>query len=261
VHSPWTANLSATPSAYSPLPTTRLEFPKPWPTAQKKGDGENCELKAAQKLIKELPSLNGKTVTADPLHNQQETARIIVEKGGDYLLQVKGNQPSLFGHIQAAFSGTKPRYGSAEKKHGRIEQRAIVVLPTNAMECSFSFARSIIAIWNKVERNGKETETTRYYITSHAPHERTEVQWHKLIRGHWGGVENRNHWSKDAIWREDATRSRNPNLVGNLALLRNALLALVEKERETYDTLPAFTEAMQADHALPFSLITRNLHY
>jgi hypothetical protein len=41
----------------------------------------------------------------------------------------------------------------------------------------------------------------------------------------------------------------------------NALLALVDEERETYDTLPAFTEAMQADHALPFSLITRHLHY
>jgi predicted transposase YbfD/YdcC len=128
------------------------------------------------------------------------------------------------------------------------------------MKCGFAYARSIIAIWSKIERNGKETETVRYYITSHVPHKYTETQWHQLIRGHWGGVENRNHWSKDAIWREDATRSRNPNLVGNLALLRNALLTFVDEERETYDTLPAFTEAMQADHALPFSLITRNLH-
>lgn len=66
-------------------------------------------------------------------------------------------------------------------------------------------------------------------------------------------------WSKDAIWREDATRSRNPNLVGNLALLRNALLDLVAEERETYGSLPAFTEAMQADQSLPFRLITQRL--
>ena len=127
------------------------------------------------------------------------------------------------------------------------------------MECGFTYARSIIAIWSTVLRNGKETTSLRYYISSHAAEDRTPAQWHRLIRGHWAGVENRNHWSKDAIWREDATRSRNPNLVGNLALLRNALLAIVAEERETYGSLPAFTEAMQVDRSLPFSLITHKL--
>lgn len=128
------------------------------------------------------------------------------------------------------------------------------------MKCSFTYARSIIAIWSKILRNGKETETIRYYISSHAPDDRSHSQWRQLIRGHWAGVENRNHWSKDAIWREDATRSRNPNLVGNLALLRNALLALVAEEREIYGSLPALTEAMQANQSLPFGLITQRLH-
>lgn len=216
-------------------------------------------MKAAQNLLTQLPALDGKTVTADPLHNQHETARAIVEKGGEYLLQVKGNQGNLLKAITTAFAETKPRYSPAKKGHGRIEQRAIAVLPTSAMKCSFTYARSIIAIWSKVLRNGKETETIRYYISSHAPGDRSHSQWHRLIRGHWAGVENRNHWSKDAIWREDATRSRNPNLVGNLALLRNALLDLVAEERETYGSLPAFTEAMQADQSLPFHLITQRL--
>ena len=193
------------------------------------------------------------------MHNQLETARSKVEKGGEYLQQVKGNQGNLLRHIQNAACGIKPRYGSAKKKHGRIEQRAIAILPTSAMACGFPYARSIIAVWLKCLRNGNETETIRYYISSLAPSERTEEQWHGLIRGHRGGVENRTHWSKDAIWREDATRSRNPNLVGNLALLRNALLDLVAEERETYGSLPAFTEAMQADSSLPFNLITRIL--
>lgn len=193
------------------------------------------------------------------MHNQLKTARIIVEKGGEYLQQVKANQSNLLKYIQNAFTGSRPRYGTAVKKHGRIEQRAIAIRSTDAMKCGFPYARSIIAIRLKCLRNGKETETVRYYISSHAPAERTQKQWYELIRGHWGGVENRNHWSKDAIWREDATRSRNPNLVGNLALLRNALLALVAREREIYDNLPAFTEAMQSDCSLPFSLITGKL--
>ena len=51
--------------------------------------------------------------------------------------------------------------------------------------------------------------------------------WIGLIRDHWGGVENRNHWRRDALWGEDRTRSRNPNVVANLALLRSVLTRLL----------------------------------
>ena len=54
-----------------------------------------CEMKVAQDLLRNLPSLEGKTVTADPLHCQKDTARAIIDQGGDYFLQIKGNQPSL----------------------------------------------------------------------------------------------------------------------------------------------------------------------
>jgi len=61
---------------------------------QKEGTSR-CELRTAQKLLEQLPTLEGKTVTADSLHCQKETARQIVEKGGEYLLQIKANQPNL----------------------------------------------------------------------------------------------------------------------------------------------------------------------
>jgi hypothetical protein len=60
---------------------------------QKEGT-RRCEQTAAA-LLEKLPALDGKTITADPLHCQRKTAACIVEKGGDYLLQVKGNQPNL----------------------------------------------------------------------------------------------------------------------------------------------------------------------
>ena len=34
-------------------------------------------------------------ITADALHCQRKLARSVVEKGGEYVLQVKGNQPLL----------------------------------------------------------------------------------------------------------------------------------------------------------------------
>jgi len=62
---------------------------------QKEGT-ERCELTAATALLEKLPALDGQLITADPLHNQRKHARTIVEKGGDYLFQIKENQPRLF---------------------------------------------------------------------------------------------------------------------------------------------------------------------
>ena len=53
------------------------------------------EIPAAQRLLARL-DLTGERVTLDALHTQQETAQIIVQdRGGDYLLPVKGNQPGI----------------------------------------------------------------------------------------------------------------------------------------------------------------------
>jgi hypothetical protein len=42
-------------------------------------------------------------------------------------------------------------------------------------------------------------------------------------------VENKNHWRKDAtVWREDRSTRRKPRGAKNLALLRNAILAILE---------------------------------
>jgi hypothetical protein len=66
---------------------------------QKEGT-ERCEQSAAAALLEKLPALDGKIITADPLHCQRKTARVIVAKGGDYLLQIKANQPSLLKQAQ-----------------------------------------------------------------------------------------------------------------------------------------------------------------
>ena len=59
-----------------------------------------CEQSTATALLEKLPALDGKIVTADPLHCQRKTARVIVDKGGDYLFQIKGNQPKLLERAQ-----------------------------------------------------------------------------------------------------------------------------------------------------------------
>ncbi|WP_018289690.1 DDE transposase family protein [Verrucomicrobium sp. 3C] len=61
------------------------------------------------------------------------------------------------------------------------------------------------------------------------------------IRGHWGGAEIGNHWRRDAQMGENRSRSRQPNLPADLALIRNALLSLLS-ERLGEQSLPQFRE-------------------
>jgi hypothetical protein len=61
---------------------------------------EHCEQTVAAALLAKLPALDGQLLTADPLHCQRGHARTIVEQGGDYLVQIKGNQPQLLQRAQ-----------------------------------------------------------------------------------------------------------------------------------------------------------------
>ena len=76
------------------------------------------------------------------------------------------------------------------------------------------------------KKTKQTTQDTRYYLSSQEPADRTPEQWQALIRGHWAGVEIRNHWRRDSLWGEDRSRTRKARALANLALVRNALLAL-----------------------------------
>jgi predicted transposase YbfD/YdcC len=85
----------------------------------------------------------------------------------------------------------------------------------------------------------------RYFLSSLHPSETKLIP--KAIREHWS-VENLNHYKRDTSqWREDDHRHRRANIAQNLALTRNALLAIIpftKKEPlssclETYNRRPA----------------------
>ena len=76
--------------------------------SQKEGEGERCEMRAARRLIAQAGDLADRVVTGDALHAQRETAAAIVGADGDYLLQIKANQPSLLKAAEDAFKGDAP---------------------------------------------------------------------------------------------------------------------------------------------------------
>lgn len=143
----------------------------------------------------------------------------------------------------------------SQKGHGRTESWAVSLIELDPLEVDFPDARCALRIHHTGWRDGKYFAHTRYYITNRPAQAHTPEQWAMHVRAHWAGVENRHHWRKDACLREDATRSRNPNIVGALALLRSALFAIHQPHLEKYGGLNGFTEHVASDVAFAFRLI------
>lgn len=91
-------------------------------------ESKSNEIPAARQLLRRL-ALAGKIVLADAAHTQVETAQqILYEQGGDYLMTVKGNQPTLHQTLQnlfekQAFSPSDP--GAAPSAPARAQSRPI----------------------------------------------------------------------------------------------------------------------------------------
>lgn len=91
------------------------------------------------------------------------------------------------------------------------------------------FARSAVAVRRDWQiKNAEETlnkSHVRHFITSVAPDGKQRIP--AAVRGHWS-VENLNHYKRDtSLWREDDHRHRRVHIAQNLALTRNALLAII----------------------------------
>lgn len=104
------------------------------------------------------------------------------------------------------------------------------------------------------KRTGLTTRESRYYLSSAPPEQYSPSKWLALIRGHWGGVEIRNHWRRDVLMGEDRSRSRQVNLLANLALMRSALLAILP-ESLGEQSFPAFRERLLSNPKQCFAVI------
>ena len=119
--------------------------------------------------------------------------------------------------------------------------------PVEPLALDFPFARTLAVVRSErtIKKTGQGSRESRYYLSSRPPGEHAPAQWLDLIRGHWAGVENRNHWRRDALLGEDRSRSRNPKLLANVALIRNVLLAVLESSNNTR-SLPETRETLHS---------------
>jgi len=91
--------------------------------SKKEGEGKDCEMKAAQRMIRREKDLSNTVITADALHCQRETARDIVERGGEFIIQAKDNQKTV--HKQAALKTKELSPFLPRQKRGTDESTSV----------------------------------------------------------------------------------------------------------------------------------------
>lgn len=201
----------------------------------------DSEIVAARALL-ECLDLKGHLVTADAIHCQEETARTIRKRGGDYLLRLKGNHPALHATVVEYFADPDLRAGLAsttttDADHGRIETRRAWVchdLDWRRGPKSASTEPVLLPdmaclgmIEATVEHRGKTTVTRHYHLASRPL---VAADYLAAARAHWS-VENGLHWVLDVVFDEDRARNRKDHGPENLATLRKLALNILNRAR------------------------------
>ena len=199
-------------------------------------DTKSNEITALPQLL-DLLDLQDKIVTIDAMGCQTELAQAIVEGGGDYVLAVKGNQPTLHTALQDTFAqAPTPKLRSSrqmttfEKGHGRYEQRTVAVVParedlSEAQRALWAGVVSLVMVTCVVWEQATQRQSTdvRYFLSSLPPVAR---RLGTAIRGHWS-IENGLHWVLDVVFREDARRVYDRTTAENVAFMNRLALSLL----------------------------------
>ena len=206
--------------------------------AQAAVDAKENECAAILAILERL-SVKGALVTIDAIATNPTVATAIVAKGGDYILALKRNQPTLHGEVATYFDDPATTglqtVREVDKNHGRIETRTTTVSHhvdwltgdrRHPGEHRFPRLTTLIRATTQVERHGKVTVETRYFISSaHLTPERAAA----AIRSHWG-VESL-HWVLDVVFKEDQSRLRRGHGARNMALVRRLAFNMVRARK------------------------------
>jgi predicted transposase YbfD/YdcC len=200
------------------------------------------EITAIPDLLDELAEtgqLEGALVTIDAIGCQVGIADKIVALKADYLLALKGNQPTLETDVEDYFR-TAPAAKlvsktTVEKGHGRIETRIYTAADevdwiasdrSYPGEPRFTNIKTVVKVDSRTECSDRSSTDTRFYISS-APLDIERIA--RAARGHWG-VESM-HWLLDVEFKDDLSRYRSGHGAKNMAVVRRFALNLVRANK------------------------------
>ena len=198
-------------------------------------DDKANEIVAIPQLLDEI-SIKDTIVTIDAMGTQTEIAKKIIDKKGDYVLALKGNQGNLHKDVVDYFGDPEFKkkikdegnyHKTVEKAHGQIETREyyqtedIEWLPDKK---KWKNLKSIGMVETTTEKtDGTKTKETRYFICSLAV---MILLFAKAVRGHWA-IESM-HWHLDVTFKEDSCKTLETTAAQNLNILRKIALSILK---------------------------------
>lgn len=170
----------------------------------------------------------GAVITGDAAHTQHHTADYIRQRGADYVLTLKGNQPTLLRDVAATLSAASEpgHHLHIDRSHGRVVHRQIWT--TNADNINFSGAAQIFRIRRDVfdlagHRVSKEIVHGITSLDTTQASAETLARW---VRAHWS-IENRLHYVRDVVFAEDDQHAYTGASAHAMAMIRNLAIGLI----------------------------------
>jgi predicted transposase YbfD/YdcC len=228
-------------------------------------DNKSNEIPAVRELL-DMLKVDNCLVVADALHCQKETAKAIIEKKADYLLNVKDNQKILKQDIEDfvrddGLRKTMDTYTTCEKNSGRVERR------TAYTSCQIGWLSDkeewvglncIGAVNTQFSTKKGTTDEWHYYISSR---KLTAKELLKRARLEWS-VETM-HWLLDVHFHEDFCRVEDKYVQQNLNIIRKIALNSIRDYKEKTCSKNAISKIMlgcliDCEYLLPILALSEN---
>jgi len=210
---------------------------------QKKYDfGQNHEKNVSRDLIG-LLNLKGCVVSLDANGACTDIFNKIIEKKADFVIGLKTNLKSVYKVADQIFSDTRPKNKALlskiteeDKGHGRVEKRTYELIDVDRADFwktnhrieafeRYPHIKCLGRVTSEVNRHGKNTTDTRYFMTSLA---QSDYQlFARSIRSHWQ-IENKLHWVLDVAFNEDRSTIHRKHAMRNVALVRRMAFNLLK---------------------------------
>lgn len=223
------------------------------------------EITQVENLLEALPVDPERpvVVTMDAAHTQRDTAEYVAGKRGfDYVVTVKGNQPklqeSIINAMVPVLTAQDPECDVTERGHGRINRWR--TWTADSGEIDFPHLKRIACIRRDTYDLDGVWTSKEFALTGTSSPNMSAAEFHTHVRNHWG-IENKNHYVRDTVWREDAHQARTRNGPRNMATLRNTAISTLRIGGHSNITAATEWIARDRNRALPLLTTQRNNHH
>lgn len=205
------------------------------------GEKAEAELTAAPTLITRL-DWHGCVLTGDALYADTDVCHAVHDAGGDYLVVVKGNQPTVLHATAALFAARADAALTAatlppldmraattlDKGHGRVEVRRLFASSELNDYLDWPHLAQVLLIARTWWERGRGHKAVRYALTSLPPNVADADRLLALVRGHWQ-IENGLHYVKDVTLGEDRSTIHKGHGPSVMAMLRDTVVNVLHR--------------------------------